>query len=417
MIKLRSIGYLIATVGLLGLSGCTSNQESSQTTIEVFNNKSENQQIMKAFIKEYEALNPNVKVVFSSPPDAGTVLRTRLVKNDIPNIIAFGGDVTYTELADVGMLEDLSTEDFANNIVPAYKEMTQALQKDQDKLYGIPYATNASGVIYNEELFEKYHLDIPKTWDEFLEICRVFEEQNITPIEATYKDAWTLASLFNPLAGILADEDLMVNRKKGTQTLSEGWVTPLEQLSEVMNHTQKDAMGTGYADGIQNFAKGKAAMLINGTWAIPEVQKANPDMKVSLFALPASNDATKNKVTSGVDVMFMIGKETKNQQASKDFIEFLLEKEQAERYVDDQFAFSAQQGVKQTNPALKNVSPMIEDGKVNDFIDHFLPNGYDLNALLSEFALLESKPNANTDKNIKKVLKKMDEAYDASSIE
>jgi raffinose/stachyose/melibiose transport system substrate-binding protein len=176
-------------------------------------------------------------------------------------------------------------------------------------------------------------------------------------------------------------------------------------------------MGTGYADGVQNFAKGKSAMLINGTWAIPEVQKANPDIKVSLFALPASNDVTSNKVTSGVDVMFMIGKDTKNQKESKDFIEFLLQKEQSERYVEDQFAFSAQKGVKQDNPSLVNVSPMIESGQVNDFIDHFLPNGYDLAALLSEFALEQNKENVDTNKNINQILKKMDKAYDASNMD
>lgn len=416
MKKFKKIRCLVFLVALLGISGCSSKVDKGQTTIEVFNNKSENQQIMKKFIKEYEELHPDVKVVFSSPPDAGTVLRTRLVKNDIPNIIAFGGDITYTELADVGMLEDLSSESFVADIVPAYKEMTIDLQKDKDKLFGIPYATNASGVIYNEEIFKELGLDIPKTWDEFLEVCRVLKENDITPIEATYKDAWTLTAVFNPLAGILADEDLMTDRKTGEKKLAEGWVTPLEQLTEVMEFTQKDAMGTGYADGVQAFARGEAGMLINGTWAIPEVQKANPEIKVNLFALPASNDPSKNRVTSGVDVMFMLGKDTKNQEASKDFIEFLLQKEQAQRYIDDQFAFSAQKGVKQLNPALKQVSPMIEQGQVNDFIDHFLPNGYDIAALLSEFALNQSRENVNTTKNINDILKKMDKAYDASNM-
>lgn len=417
MKSLKLKGVLAIGFSLLLLSGCSSKESTDKVTIEVFNNKSENQQIMKTFIAEYEEKNPNVHVVFSSPPDAGTVLRTRLVKNDIPNIISYGGDITYTELANVGMLEDLSKEDFAGNIVPAYKEMTIDLQQEKDKLYGIPYATNASGVIYNQELFAKYNVEIPKTWDEFIAVCELFEKEGITPIEATYKDAWTLSSLFNPMAGILANDKLMTDRKTGKQKLADGWVEPMEQVSEVMKHTQKDAMGTGYADGVQAFAKGKAAMLINGTWAIPEVQKANKDMKVSLFALPASNDVAKNKVTSGVDVMFMIGKDTKNQKESKDFINFLLEKEQVQRYVDDQFAFSAQQGIKQTDPALTQVSPMIEAGKVNDFIDHFLPNGYDMAALLSEFALEQNKAPENTTKNINNTLKKMDKAYDAANIE
>lgn len=417
MKKRNNLLVLGLTLAVFSLVGCSSKETNQKISIELFNNKSENQTIMQAFIDEYEELHPEVKITFSSPPDAGTVLRTRLVKNDIPNIIAFGGDMTYTELANVGMLEDLSGESFVDNIVPAYKEITQDLQNDSSKLFGVPYATNASGVIYNKELFEDYGVKVPKTWDEFIEICQFFEKEGIIPIEATYKDAWTLSSLFNPLAGILADDTLMENRKENKTTFQEGWKLPLVQLSEVMTYTQKDAMGTGYADGIQAFSKGKAAMLINGTWAIPEVQKANPDLKVNIFALPASNDVEKNKVTSGVDVMFMVGKGTENQKESKEFIEFLLEKEQAQRYIDDQFAFSAQVGIKQSDQTLSGVAPMIESGKVNDFIDHFLPNGYDLAALLSEFALKESKSTSNTEKNSEDILKKMDKAYDSNNIE
>lgn len=403
--------------GVLILSGCTKEETADKTKIEFFSSKPENQLVFKQFVEEYEEKNPDIDIVFTSPPEAGTILRTRLVKNDIPNVIAYGGDNTYTELADVGMLEDLSKEPFADNFVPAYKKMTQELQKDRKKLYGVPYATNAAGVIYNEALFEKYNLEIPKTWDDFLEVCTVFRKEGITPIEGTFKDAWTILSIYNPLSGILVEKDFMDLRQQNKTTFRQGWVKPMMQLTEVMKLTQKDAMGTNYPDGIQKFAKGQAGMIINGTWAIPEVVKANKDIQVNIFPLPASNTPDKNFVTSGVDVMLMVGKDTKNQKESKEFIEFLLEKEQAQRYVDDQFAFSAIKGVSQTAPTLSNIRPSIEAGKVNDFVDHFLPNGYDLAAILSEFALEQTKPNVNTKENIKASLKKMDEAYDAANID
>ncbi len=221
MVKRSKLLKIVLGISLFSLMGCSSKENDSKVTIEIFNNKSENQQLMQTFINEYEEKNPNIDIVLSSPPDAGTVLRTRLVKNDIPNIISYGGDITYTELANVGILEDLSKEKFANNIVPAYRDITKELQKDKSKLFGIPYATNASGVIYNKELFDRYKLEIPKTWDEFIKICQFFESKDITPIEATYKDAWTLSSVFNPLTGILAEENLMKDRKDNKTTLSE----------------------------------------------------------------------------------------------------------------------------------------------------------------------------------------------------
>ena len=131
----------------VGLSACSGQDANSKTKIEVFSSKSENQLIFQELVEEFEEKNADIDVVFTSPADAGTVLRTRLVKEDIPNIIAYGGDMTYTELANVGMLEDLSQEKIVSDLSPAYVQMTKDLQKDQEKLFGVPYATNASGVI------------------------------------------------------------------------------------------------------------------------------------------------------------------------------------------------------------------------------------------------------------------------------
>lgn len=412
----KIIFLAFSVIATIFLSSCGSTVDQGKKQVEFFSSKSENQVILKQFVDEYEASHPDVKIILSTPADAGTVLRTRLVKDDIPTIIAYGGDVTYTELANVGMLEDLSDESFVQDILPAYKKMTQDLQQDRTKLYGVPYVANASGVIYNEELFKRYNLEIPQTWDEFIQVCQIFKENNITPIEGTFKDAWTLQALFNPIAGTLSPDEMMRDRKENKTKFQTEWPVVLEKMAEAMTYTQKDAMGTSYADGTQAFAKGEAAMLINGTWAIPEVVKANPELKVNIFPLPASNEASKNVVTSGVDVMFMIGKGTKNQKEAKEFIHFLLEKQQLARYCDDQFAFSAIRGVSQTEPSLSGISPYIEDGKVTDFIDHLLPNGYDLASMLSEFALDQTKNPKDLKVNTDRILNKMDDTYDVANI-
>ena len=209
----------------------------------------------------------------------------------------------------------------------------------------------------------------------------------------------------------------MRERRLGNTLFQDEWQPVFEKLATIMSYTQKDAMGTSYPDGIQAFAKGQAAMLINGTWAIPEVVKANAEANVKIFALPASDTEADNFATSGVDVMLMVGKDTPNQEASIRFIEFVTEKNQAQRYSEDQFAFSAVTGVEQKDPSLTDLTPLIEAGKVNDFVDHLLPNGYDLGALLSEFAMMQTSDPQNLAQNTEKILIKMDQAYDAAYVE
>ena len=55
-------------------------------------------------------------IKITAPADAGTVLKTRMAKNDMPDIVMMGGDNNYTEVESAGMLVDLSDQDYISNI-------------------------------------------------------------------------------------------------------------------------------------------------------------------------------------------------------------------------------------------------------------------------------------------------------------
>ena len=50
---------------------------------------------------------------------------------------------------------------------------------------------NASGVIYNVDKFKEYGIEIPKTWDEFIDVLEKLQDAGEQPLLMTYKDAWT----------------------------------------------------------------------------------------------------------------------------------------------------------------------------------------------------------------------------------
>ena len=55
--------------------------------------------------------------------------------------------------------------------IMGYRAIDLGKIKDkEEKAYGVPYATNASGVIYNVDKFEEYGIQLPKTWDEFIAV-------------------------------------------------------------------------------------------------------------------------------------------------------------------------------------------------------------------------------------------------------
>ena len=384
--------------------------------LELFSSKSENAGILQELIDKFTAANPGVTITLNSPSDAGTVLKTRLTKNDIPDIIAMGGDATYTELQSAGVLADLSNEPYIGNIQESYLQMLYDVNKDKEQAaYGIPFATNASGVLYNVDMFKEVGITVPTTWDEFMDVIGKLEAAGKQPFELTFKDNWTCLPPWNSMAPDLMDANFTTDRMENKTTFADTHSEVLEKYLEILKHAPNDIMGTTYGDGNKMFAEGGAAMMINGNWAIPEFKKINPNFNVDLFAFPASNDTSKNYVTSGVDVLFAVSAQSKQQEAAKAFVAFMVEQENAQAYVDNQFAFSAVKGVEQNDPTVAGVKADIASGKVTNFPDHYYPSGFDLASILSEFALNYTSGMGNQE-NITKTLKLIDEQYNAVNV-
>jgi raffinose/stachyose/melibiose transport system substrate-binding protein len=409
------------------LVGCSNNKSDSSTNssgkkeakLELFSTKTENSTILQSLADSYMAENKGVTITVNSPAEAKTVLTTRMTKNDMPDIIAMGGDSTYTEVQSAGLLEDLSKESFISSIQESYLDMVYDVNQNKEQVaYGIPYATNASGVLYNEDLFAQAGVTVPTTWDEFIDVIEKLKAANIQPFELTFADAWTCLPIWNSLAPDLAAETFNDDRKasKTTFAATQEFTELLEKYTKILDYAQPDFMGTTYDDGNKAFANGEAAMMINGNWAISEFKKTNPDVKVNMFALPGTNDTNKNYVTSGVDVLLSVSNQSKNVDIAKDFIAFMVKQENAQKYIDDQFAFSAVKGVEQGNATVAGVKADIAAGKVANFPDHYYPSGFDLSAILSEFALNYTNKMEAT-QNIADTLKNCDEQYDTVNVE
>ena len=392
---------------------------SGEVELELFSTKTENADILQEMIDGFMEENPNIKITLTSEADAGTVLKTRLTKNDIPELIAMGGDSNYTELQSAGVLLELSGEDFISEVQEAYLDMLYDVNVDKEQTaYGVPYATNASGVLYNEDLFAQAGVEVPKTWSEFQDVVTKLQDAGITPFELTFADSWTCLPPWNSMAPVIPDANFTDERKAGNTTFTGTHEEILEKYLWLLDYAQEDFMGTTYTDGNAAFANGSAAMMINGNWAISEFLNTNPDMNVNMFAFPSVDDESKNTVTSGVDVLLAVSNQgtEEQQEAAKEFIRYALKPEVAQSYIDDQFAFSAVNGVEQTNETVSGVSKDIANGKVSNFPDHYYPNGFDLSTILQQFAL--NKVNGMDDaQNIEETLTSCDEQYDAANVE
>ncbi|SEN46957.1 ABC transporter substrate-binding protein [Lihuaxuella thermophila] len=365
------------------LAGCSSS-ESGKVKIEFFQNKPEAKSTFEKLAEKFEKENPTIDVVVSTPPDAETVLKTRIAKNDVPDVIGSGLNATFVELAKNGIFADFSNDPQLQNIQPAYVDMIKNLTGLKE-VHGIPYSANANGVLYNKALFKELGLTVPKTWDEFIAVADKIKAAGKIPFYHTYKDSWTTLIPFNALASNLPGDQFFKDRESGKTTFRQAYREVAEKQLKLLEYGTKDNFGKGYSDGNAAFAKGESVMYLQGIWAIPEIKKANPNIEIGTFPFPASNDTAKNKLVSGVDTLLTLSAATQHKEESKKFIDFLLKPENVKFYIDEQKVFSSVKGVTQDDPSVSDLKESFQKGLLVDFADHYIPSAMKVDKIVQGF--------------------------------
>lgn len=379
---------LAGVLAMSMLSGCGSKSDGGASggavKIEFFQNKTEAKATFDKLIAKFNSANPNIKVTQVNPPDAETVLKTRVAKKQIPDVIGIGATDTYSTLSKSGLFEDFSNDPLTKNIQPAYLDMLKA-QTGLTELNGIPFSTNANGVIYNKAMFKEMGLTVPTTWDEFMATAQKIKDAGKVPFYLTLKDSWTTLIPFNGMEPGVVGIDFFKQRKEGTVTFKDKFREVADKQLQLVSFGQKDMFGKGYNDGNVAFAKGQSVMYLQGVWAIPEIQKANPSIELGVFPFPATNDPSKNKLVSGVDTLLTVSKSSEHKAEAKKFIDFLLQPDNAKQYITEQKAFPAIQGVTQDDPSVADLKPAFEKGDLVDFADHYIPGAMKVDTIIQGF--------------------------------
>lgn len=395
---------IVLVIGCLSLTGCGSTKaEDGKTVIELVHYKPEAVKYFQEVEKKFNDFHDTIKLKISSPNDAMTVLKTRFVREDNPDIIGIGGDINFSNFIDADMLMDISDFDGLSSIKENYLNINENLKfVPTDGIYAVPYMANAAGILYNRDMFEEHGWKIPETWDELLALCDEIQAAGVLPFYMGYKDTWTCLSPWNSIASSLAEATVCKDVNKGTTTFTEQYRTVAEQMKTLLKYGPKQFVAYSYNDACTAFARGESAMFIIGNYAAPQIKSVNPDINIDSFVYPASNIKEENILTSGNDLQFCVMKDCQNKEAAYEVLRFFLEDENVQAYMDNQNSVPCKQGDFTLAPMLDGMKEYIVAGKVTDFQDHFYPAEMAADALIQTYLL-----DGDTDA----FLKKFDEAW------
>lgn len=354
---------LIAGTANLWSAG-SAEKADDEITLEFFQQKREVVDLFEEIITLFEEEHPGIKIEQVHIADAGQVLTSRLASDDVPDVLTHwpnSGD--YMAAANEGYFLDLTESPVAEGALPS---IIKSITLSSGKNYAVPISINTQGIFYNKTLFDEHDLEIPQTWEEFTALCETIRQKGGQPLVFGDKDSWTMGQQLRMLLELDMDGYEFVDAVKAGEADAQN-STELMDIAEkfifLRQYGQEDPMGTSYEQAIFEFANGNSFMFWQGIWAIPSINKANPNLAYSMFALPAE-PGRDTRVEYGVDLALVIGnKDAETVEAASKFVSFVASPEIGQLYADTDGSPSALKGVVFNNDVSRPVVELVQQGK------------------------------------------------------
>lgn len=384
----RLTAFALAGCMLLGLTACNSNTASGVVEIEIVQYKPEAVKAFEEIAERFNATHDNIHLTIESPNEAMTILKTRFIREDYPDIIGIGGDINYSNFLEADLFMDISDFDGIQDTKQAYLDIDEELELiPKDGTYALPYVANAAGILYNKDMFEENGWEIPETWSEFTALCDEIEAAGIQPLYFGYKDTWTCLAPWNAMAVGLAPSDTCNQVNRGNTTFTAEYEAVAVKMKELLDYAQPNPYAYSYNDACTAFARGESAMYVIGSYAVPQIKSVNPDMNVDSFVFPVNESEADNVLNSGIDLQFCVMNTCENKEAAYEVLRFLYEDETIQIYLDDQNAIPCKEGDFTLPSMLDGMKPYIDVGRMADYQDHHYPSEMSVDAMIQTFLL------------------------------
>lgn len=382
---------------MASLTGCAQSSSSEKVEIELVSYKPEAVGAFEKIAERFNETHDDIHLTIDSPNEAMTILKTRFIREDYPDIVGIGGDINYSNFLEADLFMDISELEEIGMVKQSYLDIDKELEfVPQEGTYALPYVANAAGILYNKDMFEEHGWTIPETWDEFLALCDKIEAAGIQPLYLGYKDTWTCLAPWNALAVGLTDSDTCNQVNMGNTTFTEEYRETAEKIRVLLDYAEPNPYAYGYNDACTAFARGQSAMYPIGSYAIPQIRSVNPTMNIDSFTFPANESEEENVLNSGIDLQFCVMKNCENKEAVYEVLRFLYEDETVQIYLDEQGGIACREGDFDIPAELEGMRTYIENDRMADFQDHHYPSEMSVDAMIQTYLLDSSETATDT---------------------
>lgn len=364
--KLKNLCVLLCICLVVSLFASCGGKDTSKAEVYFLNFKPESADTYNKIAADYEKeTGVRVKVVTAAANTYEQTLKSEIAKSAPPTIFNLNGPVGFNAWRDY-------CEDLSDSKIYSYLTDKELAITENGKVYGIPFVVEGYGIIYNNEILNRYFALPSKA----VKISSAEEITDFNTLKAVVEDMTKLK------------KELKIDGVFGSTSLASGedwrWQTHLSNLvlhnefkegenSSAVNLlnaktidfkyasnykkifdlyinnsvTDKKLLGSkSVADSMAEFALGRVAMIQNGTWAwgqISDVQ-GNTVKSENIKFLPiyaGLEDEKTQGLCVGTENYLAINSKAseESKKASLEFLDWLYSSEKGKKYVTEELKF------------------------------------------------------------------------------
>lgn len=255
--------------------------------------------VVEGIVNDFNESNDSITVNTEFIESEGFKMKIKVAVagNDMPDVFTYWTGGQFKAMVDANVIADLTdiikaNPDFENRFLEgSFDVMTY-----DGRIYGIPNLASTVVIWYNKEIFDRYNLKIPITWNQLLQVVDTLKENGEVPITVAGKDRWPLLHWFSYLSQRIGGVEPFNEIVKGQNDFTDpSFIKAAYMLRELESRGgfMNGYLGMDYGGAESQFTSGNAAMYMQGDWAVGSLA-TNPEIsdKVGFFKFP--------EVTGGV---------------------------------------------------------------------------------------------------------------------
>ena len=315
----KIVSLVLALVMLMSLTTALAEQEVITLTVSsIWSAETEaNRAPFLQTIAEFEAAYPYIHLEIewyeaNAWKDTGETLA---LSDSLPDVFYWNAGGVLWNL--VGSGDILPLNEYLTDEIMARMEPGLLVDMTFDgKIYQLPYTKAASMLYCNTELFEKYGVKIPETWEELITAVEIFRANGVTPMTVGGADQWP-TNMYTDIIALRFAGDAACRaayyKTEGATFMTQDWIDGMAAFKQLIDlgAFPDDAAALTRDESEVAFFAGEIPMYFHGQWFAGSL---SPEMqgKVVAIKFPAVGRGYDNQFMGGAAEGFCVSSYTEH---------------------------------------------------------------------------------------------------------